>query len=63
MNAEVFAKELEKCWLLNRLLGQNLKKLNDYGGPKIQDLVGERTVRGSALITFSDTKQAFTVPR
>ena len=41
MNAEVFAKEFDKCRLLTRLLGQNVEKLDDYGCPKIQDLVGE----------------------
>ena len=41
MNAEVFAKEFEKCRLLTRLLGQILRKLDDYGCPKIQDIVGE----------------------
>ena len=41
MNAEVFAKGLEKCRLLTRLLGQNVENLDDYGCPKIQDLVGE----------------------
>ena len=39
MNAEVFAKGLEKCRLLTRLLGQNVEKLVDYGCPKIQNLV------------------------
>ena len=39
MNAEVFAKGLEKCRLLTRLLGQSLENLDDYGCPKIQDLV------------------------
>ena len=39
MNAEVFAEELEKCRLLTRLIGQKLKYLDDYGCPKIQDLV------------------------
>ena len=39
MNAEVFAKKLEKCRLLTRLLGQNVENLDDYGCPKIQDLV------------------------
>ena len=39
MNAEVFAKGLEKCRLLTRLLGQNVQNLDDYGCPKIQDLV------------------------
>ena len=39
MNAEVSAKELEKCRLLTRLIGQNVENLDDYGCPKIQDLV------------------------
>ena len=39
MNAEVFAKELEKCRLMTRLLGQNVENLDDYGCPKIQDFV------------------------
>ena len=38
MNAEVFAKGLEKCRLLTRLLGQIVEILIDYGCPKIQDL-------------------------
>ena len=38
MNAEVFAKGLEKCRLLTNLLGQNVENLDDYGCPKIQDL-------------------------
>ena len=39
MNAEVFAKGLEKCRLLTNLLGRNVENLHDYGCPKIQDLV------------------------
>ena len=39
MNAEVFAKGLEKCRLLTSLLGQNVENLDHYGCPKIQDLV------------------------
>ena len=39
MNAEVFAKNLEKCSLLTNLLGRNVEILDDYGCPKIQDLV------------------------
>ena len=39
MNAEVFAKGLEKCRLLTSLLGQNVENLDDYGCPKIQDPV------------------------
>ena len=62
MNAEVFAKGLEMCILLTTFLGQNVENLDDYGCPKIQDL-SKRTVCGSALVTFSETKQGFTVPR
>ena len=39
MNAEVFAKGLEKCGLLTTLVGQKVEILDDYGCPKIQDLV------------------------
>ena len=39
LNAEVFAKGLEKCRLLTRLLGQNIENLDDYGCPKFQHLV------------------------
>ena len=39
MNAEVFAKGLEKCRLLTNLLGQNVETLDDYGRSKIHDLV------------------------
>ena len=39
MNAEVFAKGLENCRMLTRLLAQNVEILDDYGCPKIQDLV------------------------
>ena len=39
MNAEVFAKGLEKCGLLTTLVGKNVEILDDYGCPKIQDLV------------------------
>ena len=39
MNAEVFAKGLEKCRLLTNLLGQIVENLDDYACPKIQDLV------------------------
>ena len=41
MNAEVFAKGIGKSRLLTGLLGQNVEKVDDYGCPKIQDLVGE----------------------
>ena len=39
LNAEVFAKGLENCRLLTRVLGKNVENLDDYGCPKIQDLV------------------------
>ena len=39
MNAQVFAKGLEKCRLLTTFFGQNVENLDDYGYPKIQDLV------------------------
>ena len=39
MNAEVFAKGLEKCRLLTNLPGRNVGNLDDYRCPKTQDLV------------------------
>ena len=39
MKAEVFARELEKCRPLIAFFGQNVENLDDYGCPKIQDLV------------------------
>ena len=39
MNAEVFAKGLEKCRLLTRLIGQNVEIFGDYCFPKMQDIV------------------------
>ena len=39
MNAEVFAKGLEKCRLLTRFLGQNVENMDNYCCPKIQDFV------------------------
>ena len=39
INEEVFAKGFEKCRLLSTLLGQNVENLDEYGCPKIQDLV------------------------
>ena len=57
-NAEVFAKGLEKCRLLTRLPGQNEENLDDYGCPKIQDLVGEGKTDSwwIFLVTPSDTE-------
>ena len=45
MNAEVFAIRLEKCRLLTRLLGQTVENLDDYGCPKIQNLVKTDSLR------------------
>ena len=39
MNSELFAKGLEKCRRLTTFLRQNVEILDDYGCPKIQDLV------------------------
>ena len=39
MKAEVFAQRFQKSRLLSPLLGQNVEILDDYGCPKIQDLV------------------------
>ena len=44
MNAEVFAKGLEKCRLLTAFLGQNVESLDDYSCPKIQDFVKANSV-------------------
>ena len=41
LKAKMSAKGFEKCRLLTRLLGQNVEILDDYGCPKIQDLVEE----------------------
>ena len=45
MNAEVFAKAFEKCRLLTRHPGQIVENLDDYGCPKIQDLVKTDSLR------------------
>ena len=62
MIAEVFASGHEMCRLLPRLLGQNVENLDDYGCPKLK-IMSKRTVPGSAVVSFSDTKQGSTVPR
>ena len=62
MDAEVFAEGLEKCRLLTRLLGQNEKNSMTRVARKFK-ILSKRTVRGSAIVTFSGTKQSFTVPR
>ena len=62
MNAEVFAKGLEKCRLLTTFLGQNVENLDDYVCPKIQDLVKTDSLWNCSSYLF-DTKQGFTVPR
>ena len=63
MNAEVFAKVFEKCRLLTNLLGQNVENLEMTMVAQKFKILSERTVCGSALVTFSDTKQGFIVPR
>ena len=45
MKSEVFAKAIEKCRLLTRLLGQNVEDCDDYGCPK--DLNGEGKTESS----------------
>ena len=62
MNAEVFAKGLEKGRLLTNLLGRNVENLVTMVAQKLK-ILSKRTIRGSALVTLSDTKQGFTVPR
>ena len=65
MNAEEFAERLKKCKLLTKLLGRNVQNLDDFGCTKFQEILEneKRTVGGSAIVTLSDTKQGFTVPR
>ena len=53
MNTEVFAKRFEKCRLLTRLFRQNVENLDDYGCPKIQDLVGEVKANSSWICSSS----------
>ena len=43
MNAEVFAKGLGKCRLLTGRIGQIVENFDDYGCPKVQDLVDGKT--------------------
>ena len=52
MNAEVFAKGLEKCKLLTSVLGQNVENLNDYGCPKFQDLVKTDSLWNCSIYPF-----------
>ena len=47
MKAKVFAKRLEKCRLLTRLIGPNVEYLDDYGCPKFQDRVRVGKTNGS----------------
>ena len=61
MNAEVFAKGLEKCRLLTTFFGQNIENLDHYGCPKNQDLVKTDSLWNCSS-SLSDTKQSFTVP-
>ena len=41
MDTKVFAEEVEKCRWLTRLLGQKIQNMDDYGCPKVQNLVRE----------------------
>ena len=52
MNAEMFAKGLEKCRLLTNLLGQNVENLDDYGCPTIQDLFKADSLWISSSLPF-----------
>ena len=52
MNAEVFAKGLGKYRLLTRLFGQSVENLDDYGYPKIQDLVKTDSVWNCSSYLF-----------
>ena len=52
MKSEVFAKGLENCRLLTNLLGQNVEILDDYGCPKIQDLVKMESLWICSSYTF-----------
>ena len=52
MNAEVFAKGLEKCRLLTAFLGQNVENWDEHGCPKIQDLVKTDSLRNCSSYPF-----------
>ena len=51
--AEVFLKGLEKCKLVSCLLGQNVENLDDYGCPKIQDVIVAEEGRNVSWICSS----------
>ena len=57
MNAKVFTREFDKCRLLTRLLGQNVENLDDYGCPKIEDLVGEGKTNSSWICSSYPSRQ------
>ena len=61
-NAEVFAKGIEKCRMLTRLLGQKVENLDDCGCPKIRDLVKTDSLWICSSYPFRH-KKGFTVPR
>ena len=64
MNAEVFAKGLEKCRLLTRLLGQNAENLDDYGCPEVQDLVKTKeTIKRHHVVKFRDEVRLLSLKR
>ena len=65
MNAEVFAKGIQKCRLLTKLLGQNVEIWMTMVAQNFKTLLekDKQTVCVSAVVTLTDTKQGFTVPR
>ena len=60
MNAELFAKRLEMCRLLNRFLEKFVEFWTTMAAQKFMILLEKekRTVRESAPVTLSDTKKA-----
>ena len=62
MNAVVFSKGFKNCRLLTNLLGRKVENWMTMVAQKFK-ILSKRTVCGSALVTLSDTKQGFMVPR
>ena len=62
LNAEVFAKGLEKCRLLTNLLDE-MWKFSMTMVARNFNILSKRTVHGSALVTLSDINQGFTLPK
>ena len=53
MNAKIFVKDLEEGDFVSRLHGQNVENLDDYGCPKIQDIIVAAEVRNVSWICSS----------